>query len=334
MFDKFKVIAIATTLFVSISACSTPTGSPALAPHEGAPPAVSTSAPAAVAVHKDEPGEPPGGGEIYFDSESKSTSSKGYAPYGEVYKFNRFERPFTQADRTYLPDVDIQKFHMAKDANWDYAVITLIGQVAEGNSIVNYGVEIDLDRDGRGDLLIWAAPPYSKDWSNDNLQVYKDSNHDVGGASPVEADPPPDGNGYDQLILDKGQGGDPDLAWVRIDPQNANNIEFAFKNSLAAGVKGFLWNAWADAGLKDVTRFNYNDHFTKAEAGSSLKDDPEFPPKQLYAMDNTCRLNFGFTPTGYEPLLCPPIVQPSATPPPAPGNPTSPPPPPGIPPPG
>jgi len=59
------------------------------------------------------------------------------------------------------------------------------------------------------------------------------------------------------VIFNQGQGDDTDLAWARIDPQNPNTVDFAFKQSLAG--PSFMWGVWADAGLKNPGKFNYND---------------------------------------------------------------------------
>ena len=97
----------------------------------------------------------------------------------------------------------------------------------------------------------------------------------------------------------------------RIDPKNANVVDFAFKQSLSG--PSFMWGVWADAGLKDPSKFNYNDRFTNAQAGSPIASSPFYPINAIYAVDNTCRAALGFKPTGYEPGLCPPITQPAST---------------------
>jgi hypothetical protein len=80
-----------------------------------------------------------------------------------------------------------------------------------------------------------------------------------------------------------------------------------------------MWGAWADAGLRDPSKFNYNDRFTEADAGSPIKNKPNYPIKAIYQVDNTCWVAQGFKPTGDEPHLCPslqaqPTHQPKAGP--------------------
>lgn len=215
---------------------------------------------------------------------------------------------------TYLPNVDIGTFQVTSDTNWYYVFITLIGTNPNDPINIDYGVEINKNKDGYGDTLIWAEPPYATTWTTQGVKVYTDPNHDTGGASPVRSDAKPDvpypGDGYESVIFNQGIGADPDLAWVRINPQNPAMVEFAFKIALAG--KSFLWGVWADAGLKDPSKFNYNDRFTAAEAGSPLAKDPNYPIKAIYAVDNTCWLPVGFNPTGEEPRLCPlniPVVK-------------------------
>ena len=84
-----------------------------------------------------------------------------------------------------------------------------------------------------------------------------------------------------------------------------------FKKSLPG--KAFMWSVWADALLRDPALFSYNDRYTLADAGSPQKDNSYYPLKALFAMDSTCRAVFGFKPTGYEPLICPPTTGPSPT---------------------
>jgi hypothetical protein len=168
-----------------------------------------------------------------------------------------------------------------------------------------YGAEFDTDKDGRGDWLIWGASPAGTDWTTDGVEVWKDSNEDVGGARPQEDDPPnPSADGYDEQVFSGGQGADPDLAWIR-QAAGGGKVQLAFKYSAIGNAPQFLWNGLADAGLRNPGWFDYNDHFTAAEAGSpNTYDGDRYPLKGLYGIDNTCRDAYGFDPTGDEPGLC------------------------------
>lgn len=240
-----------------------------------------------------------------YDVDSRGTAPENRAPYGDSYKLNRFERPFTQTAMDYIPDVDILTYRINADQNWYYVTMQLAGQNSAGGLTADYALELDYDRDGHGDYLIWAKPPFASSWTTDGVTVYMDSNNDTGGLSPERADADFSGNGYDQVLIASGRGGlDPDLAWVRLDPRSSNTIQFAFKKSLVGGA--FMWGVWADLGLRDPARFNYNDYFTEEQAGSPEKSETKFYPiKAVFAVDNTCRVPYGFKPTGYEPLLCP-----------------------------
>jgi hypothetical protein len=240
-------------------------------------------------------------GPILYDVDSHVTASEQRAPYGDSYKLNRFERPFTANAMTYLPDVDIQTFRIYADPNWYYIFIEL----ANTGMTADYAVEFDYDRDGHGDYLVWAEPPFASSWTTDRVTVYTDVNNDTGGLSPELSDLNFSGNGYEQTLISSGRDGlDPDLAWVRIDPRSPITIQFAVKRSLVGA--SFLWGVWADLGLRDPSRFNYNDYFSEEAAGSPEKSETKFYPiKAVFAVDNTCRAPYGFRPKGYEPLLCP-----------------------------
>ena len=286
--------------------------------------ATSTAAPIHHALTPGEPVENPGD----YDNEAHTTGALKYAANGDLYNLNRFERPFTQKDMTYLPYLDIQRFDMSKDANWYYASMELFDLSGiSGDPAPVYAIEIDYDLDGRGDFLIWAKPPLTTDWNTLDVSVYADNNRDVGGPHPNLSDPSDKaGNGYETTIFDAGHGSDPDLAWVRINPADPNLIQFAFKKSLVPG-NSFEWAAWADAGIKDPAKFAYNDRMSLAEAGSPLKGDTNYPLKGLFAVDNTCYSAYGVS-QGYLPLICPvpptPTRKPSKPQPrsPVPGQPT------------
>jgi hypothetical protein len=242
-------------------------------------------------------------GKLNYDVDSSSTGPEHRAPYGDSYNINLFERPFTQTDMNYLPQLDIATFQLHEDANWYYVSFDLVGGDMNDPSAINYGVELDTDHDGFGDVLIWAFPPYTPEWLAETVQVYRDTNHDTGGASAEKSDAVYPGNGYDSLIFDRGQGSDTDLAWVRANPQVSAAVQFAFKRSLAGNA--FMWGVWADSGLRDPAQFNYNDRFTEEQAGSPEKSEKHYPIESIYQVDNTCWTVVGFKPTGYEPHLCP-----------------------------
>lgn len=256
-------------------------------------------------IHTVFPADNQTAGVFIYDVDSRGTAPENRAPYGDSYKLNRFERPFTQTAMNYLPDVDILTFRINADQNWYYVTMQLSGPNSAGGLTADYALELDFDRDGHGDYLIWAKPPFASSWTTDGVAVYMDSNNDTGGLSPERADADFSGNGYDQVLIDSGRNGlDPDLAWARLDPHSPTAIQFAFKKSLVGGA--FMWGVWADLGLRDPSQFNYNDYFTEEQAGSPEKSETMFYPiKAVFAVDNTCRVPYGFNPTGYEPLLCP-----------------------------
>ena len=69
---------------------------------------------------------------------------------------------------------------------------------------------IDLDADGDGDWLITSNMPDDGAWTTDGVRAWYDANDDVGGETPMGADPPPqDGDGFEMLSFDQGQGDSP-----------------------------------------------------------------------------------------------------------------------------
>jgi hypothetical protein len=295
---------------ILILACNLPTGgqvpatdSPAPAPAESATVTVAPP-PTAAVVHVINPAGSFSTGFLAYDVESKSTAPEKRAPYGDSYDINRLERPFLQ-DMTYIPDLDIERFSLTSDENWFYISINLIGADPNNAMGIQYGVELDQDRDGFGDFIILGRQPFTPEWSADNVQVFADKSHDTSAVSSIKSDAPTTTDGYETLIFDggRGPGDDPDLAWVRINAGDEATVQFAFKRTLVGS--SFMYGAIADAGLKDVGKLDYVDRFTEAEAGSPVKDKLNYPLKALYAVDNTCREAFGFSPTGYEPQLCP-----------------------------
>ncbi len=243
-----------------------------------------------------------GTGKLIYDVTSVDSAAQKRAPYGDSYKTNLFERPFTQ-DMTYVPDLDIISYNLSQDEKFYYVSIQLVGANPNNALNINYAVELDLDADGYGDTIIMAHPPYKVEWSADNVQVAKDTDHDTGGLSAENSDAPLPGNGYDKIIFDGGQGDDHDLAWVRVNAGKLATVQFAFKISLAES--RFMFGVLADAGLKDITSLDYVDRYTESEAGSPEADNANYPLKAIYAVDNVCREAIGFVGTGEEPQRCP-----------------------------
>lgn len=245
----------------------------------------------------------PRGGKLIYDVQSAGTALELRAPYGDSYDMNRLERPFMQ-EMMYIPDLDINSFTVSKDDNWWYVSIELMGDDPNSAFDIHYGVELDLDRDGFGDYLIWAHPPYTNQWDTVPVQVYQDMNHNTGGVSGSKSDAPLDGDGYETLLFDGSAGGaDPDMAWVRINAGPRATVQFAFKKLWSGNT--FMLGVIADAGLKDPTKLDYVDRFSIAEAGSPVKENQNYPLQDLFLVDNTCRDAFGFDPTHYEPQGCP-----------------------------
>ncbi|HEY6074774.1 MAG TPA: hypothetical protein VIV15_15675 [Anaerolineales bacterium] len=275
--------------------------------------ASATDTPVAADVnHITRPSDTPPDGKPVFDVDSSGTAPEKRAPYGDSYRINRFERPFLQ-DMGYVPNLDILSYSVSSDSDWYYVSIALVGKELDNGPAIDYGVEIDLNSDGYGDTLIQAQPPYSTDWNTSDVRVYADMNHDTGGLSADRSDAPLTGDGYETLVFHGGPGdADPDLAWVRMDVGPSTQIQFAFKKSL--GASKFMLGVLADGGLKDVTKMDYNDRFTAAEAGSPVRDNPDYPLKSLFGLDNVCRTGVGFTLTGNEPQGCPVKAPPKACP--------------------
>jgi hypothetical protein len=264
-----------------------------------------TEEPTATIEHKVFPGEPPGGTHSAMtDADSSTTAGEQRARAGEFFNANFFERPFTANDMVYFPDLDIQKAVLNRTSDWVYVVISLKGPGPDNDMRGFYGLEVDLDLDGRGDVLIMAGQP-GDTWSTDRVKVWQDTNNDVGSRTALTADYPQMGDGYDKLLFDQGIGSDADLAWARRSPSDTNAVQIAFKPSAINSDAEYLWGAWTDLGVMEPSWFDYNDHFTHAEAGSPLKEITQhYPLKALAQVDNTCRWSVGFTPKGDEPGIC------------------------------
>ncbi len=276
-----------------------------------------TDSPRPTVTHLVSPGEPPGAwlSEI-TDRDTSPVAAEKRALGGENININLFERPFnTAAMDVYFPDLDITRARLFEDSAWVYVTIRLAGRGEDEALAGYYGLEVDLDVDGRGEFLIFASAPGTA-WSTDGVRAWADVNNDVGGSLPIYAEAPYGGDGYETLTFDSGLGDDPDLAWARQAPDDDKSVQIAFKIDLLQADNKFTWGAWTDGGgVLNPAWFDYDDHFTPEEAGSPLIESAEYPILALYELDNTCRWAVGFTPTGSEPGICPVPVTPTSIPP-------------------
>ena len=224
--------------------------------------------------------------------------------YGDQYKQNIYERPFTAESMEYRGAIDITRAELKSGESWVTVSIYLAVDLPDNGSM-KYGIEIDVDENGRGDYLIQTSLPLNTEWSVSGVQVFIDSDGDVGGEYGMYMDTPNQSlNGYETKVFDSGNGDDSDLVWVRRHPEKTNSLQIAFKFDLL-GPTGYMWSVWADDGLKDPTLFDYHDRFSPETAGSPYPGSPLYPIKALYLVDTTCRSDHGFTPTGKEPGKCP-----------------------------
>ena len=318
----FKRAPLASVMYLLVAltlACALPGGAAPSQP--SAPPAaLPTSAvtgvtpgepaleasPTGPVVHILAPAEFYGMDRYINDTVCEVTGAQGRAPGGDQFELNRYERPFEASSMQYLPFLDIKRAELDHQAPWIYIALWLVAPPSERGELQPlYGIEFDTDIDGRGDFLVWGSVPTSSVWTTDGMQVWTDANDDVGATHPLKPDAPAVSSGYETSIFNAGRGIDPDGAWIRLGAGGGGDIQLAIKESLLGSPPTFMWNAWTDAGLQQAGWFDYNDHFTSAEAGSPLVEMKDlYPIKAIFAVDNTCREAFGFTPGGTEPGVC------------------------------
>lgn len=251
------------------------------------------------------PESPPGVVDsIIVDPDSSPYASSRMAAEGDHFDQGLFERPFnSQTMDQYFPDLDIVQASLRRKGQWIYASVDLQGFTKGKIPSGTYGIEVDINLDGRGDILILTQSP-GLAWSTERVQIWRDANHDIGGGFPVYSEAGATGDGFEQLLFDSGTGYDVDAAWARISPDNLKEIQIAFKTSVIDNDRSFYWRAWAQRTVEPAW-FDYNDHFTLKDAGSPLPSQSQaYPLGELSEVDNTCRWGVGVTPSADEPGIC------------------------------
>ncbi len=321
-------IEVAVALTQTAAAVEAQPGQPAAAVATTAAPPAGTAAPVEQAtatlepspttrppvVHGAQPGNPGGATNYISDRSSKALAAERRA-IGDDYTRNWLERPFSADAMEYQAHLDMTRVEYAVGAPWIYFTLFVEGLPPQG-SVAIYAIEIDMDKDGRGDWLIAGEAPPDSNWTSDGVRAYRDTNNDVGASRPMLSDAPfTTGTGYDELVFDEGYSPDPDAAWIRRAPSGASEIDLAIKNSLIGQYGEFLWGAWTDEGVQNPAWADYHDRFTLTEAGSPANDSSNYPLKAVSKVDSTCRWGAGFTPDADDPGVCP--VPPTPTPPPS-----------------
>jgi len=241
----------------------------------------------------------------------------------DIWPENTIERPFDNSMVEYDPNLDIVGQELGYDDEFFYARISLHqDEVINPDLRHTYGIELDLDVDEDGDLLIYVVNPQqlgSGEWRAEGVYILHDADDDVGGVVAVMADGQPyEGTGYEALVYESGYGEDADAAFARLASGKEHAVEIAFKRYLVDEPESFLWWMWAVEGEMLPGSFDYVDVFAADEK---------------YQVDNTCRWVFGAPPNANLTNSCPiwtapptPGPGPDAPPPPRqPGSPNNPP---------
>ena len=252
------------------------------------------------------PGEPQGEAQVIYDQSSASTAAQKKAFGGDDYSLGRFERPFTR-QMEYIPGLDIVRAELNRPGdNWVYFTILLEGVPLPPPAM--YGVELDLNIDGRGDLLVQVSTPTSTEWAESGIKVWWDSDGDVGGRLIARSDSPVyRGSGYETLKIDAASGHEPGKVWSRLSTTSEHSLQIAVLEELVGGKDGkFTWKPYADGVPFPPSQYDINDYYPLEQAGSPLIGEHDYPVKAVYAIDTTCRGLSGLAPSGREQGVCPP----------------------------
>lgn len=250
--------------------------------------------PKSILLTAGEPGEPT---RILKDADSSLKAAEKRALSGDKFLENLYERPFTSKEMVYLPDIDITFATIASDDLFHYFSIIMESAASSSiNSAGEYGVEFDRSLTGRGDLLVVVNQP-APEWSAAGVKAFVDKNQDVGGSKPMDAESGFQGDGYESELEFEGDK----VAYARLLPGENLVVQLAISRALLGNPEKFLWGAWASRGMLQPGKMDYNDIFTRRQAGSPLRDSEFYPVNELHSLDNTCRLPFGFNaPSGFK----------------------------------
>ena len=240
--------------------------------------------PTAAISHQTQPGEP-----IYTQSIS-SECNTGYnynatsyqvQPPCDSWNINLLERAVSADLSQFYPYLDILSAHAGLSTGWLYFSIDLFGAGVPTDGVdFTYFVEIDIDQNGRGDVLVSVTnlDLDAMDWNTSGVRAFQDLSGDVGGLTAVWADDLPGADGYETMVFDEGIGEDPDMVWARRNPDLTNQIELAIKLVLLDNDINFMWWAGAMRGSFTPQAFDFVDSQDSAS---------------YFEIDTTCGLVYG-----------------------------------------
>ncbi|MBM2843456.1 MAG: hypothetical protein HW404_1293 [Anaerolineales bacterium] len=123
-------------------------------------------------VHTLFPGEPPPPARFMTDRSSAVLAGE-HRSIADDFNNGLFERPFTSQVMDYKSFLDLTRSEIASAGLWVYVTLFLEGRPSAAEP-ASYGVEIDLDLDGRGDWLIVGAAPPDTTWTTDGVRAHQD----------------------------------------------------------------------------------------------------------------------------------------------------------------
>ncbi len=265
---------------------------------------------------RDDGGETPGKPAYYqfgLDCDTGSLVKPGELIQPEFacddWRINRYERPFNAGTQDkYHPDLDIQYAYLGRDADWYYLRVALYDAQPGSEFLAGtYAMEMDLDVDGRGDLLVLVFGPgkdAGSEWSKEGVQIWADTNNDVGGLVPNFPEDAVVADGYDTLIFDQGNGDNPNGAWARAFLTGSAYVELAFRTDYLKGDLDFKWWVWAGYRNYTPAMFEFHDFFSHEKAGDANEGMDFFPIKEFFAVDSSCANMWGSSPNFTDPDFC------------------------------
>ncbi|MCJ7824601.1 MAG: hypothetical protein MUP44_06860, partial [Anaerolineales bacterium] len=139
--------------------------------------------PTPTVAHQIQPSSPGSVSSFMTDRSSAALAAERRAN-ADNFDINFLERPFTTQVMDYQEYLDITRAELSMGSPWVYVTIFLEGPPPAGSE-ASYGVEVDLDIDGRGDWLVLADAPPDSAWTTDGVRACRDANGDVGGPTPM-----------------------------------------------------------------------------------------------------------------------------------------------------